>query len=487
MLRGIRLRQLPFLLAGLASSVGEGRAFAAALDLTTASASITIERVGGIGKLHTVELRVQGTGITSATITPTGATAMTLTKTGDDFVSTLSFDSEALLNTAIPNGAYRLDLNGGGRTVDIGFTRLSVPSPAISNPNPLLIQPPGPIEVAFAACSLCTGTADSVTAKLEQGPSSLATAELSSTDISWTPSDGMGPLELAEGSAFTVRISHSAVRESVLTASGSDAFTFRNGLAQSDAVVFETGFAPPEGAFCIVANETSPATLDPLGECLDLVDLELAIADPGGSFSIVAGGMDVDYEFQVRPGGKLSGVVTADLEGDAFKETSTLLEGRIRGEAHRLRQRVKFRLENAPPELKLKVHIEDLFSIPTGILSRVQLTRGVLAGAKLREEIRSTLPLAYAPLGWRLDFELTDSTPIQNASIQLENGRTFALRGEVFFDLATDRSLVELASRGADAGVRASIRSLAVDDTDGITAGKLAYRILGQTGSTPLP
>jgi len=487
MRRGVPLRYVPLLLLGLAISAGGGRAFAA-LDLTTASVSMTIERAAGIGNLHTVELRVQGTEITSATITPpgVGATAMSLPKTGNDFVLLLSFDSEAALNTAIPNGTYRLDLNGGSRTGNIDFARLNVPSPAISAPAPTVILLPGPIEVAFAACSLCTGTEDSVTAKLEQGATSLATATLAATDHLWTPSDGMAPLELAEDSAFTVGVRHFAVRETALTASGNDAFKFRNSFIQSDEVDFATGFAPAQGAFCIVANDTSPATLDPLGECLGFVDLALAIVDTSGSFSTVAGGVDVDYDLQLLPDGKLAGVVMADVDGDAFKETSAPLEGQLRGPADRLRQRIKFRLGDAPPELKLNVLIEDAFSILSGVLSQVQRTRGVLAGARIREEIRSTLPLDDEPLGWRFDFELTDGTRVENASIRLENGRTFPLWGNAYFDPANGRSLVQLAARGADEGVRAEIRSLGVDEVDGIVAGKLFYKILGQKGETPL-
>lgn len=487
MRRRVSLRCVLALCVGLAISAVAGPAFAQ-LDLTSASIAMSIPRVAGIGQQFTAELRVQGTDITSATVTPpgVGATPMTLLKVGSDFVLTLTFDSEAAFNAGIPNGTYRLTLNGGSRTADLVFTRLAVPSPAISEPVPTQIQSPGPIEVAFVACPICSEAGDIVAAELEQGSTSLATATLTATDHLWIPSDGAIPIELAENSTFTVRVDFLAARNTPLTASGADPFSFRNRFAQSDEVVFESGFAPTEGAFCIVSNDTSPATLDPLGECRGFDALEFALVDTSGSYATVAGGVDVDYDLELLADGTLAGSVLADVDGDGVQETSTELEGKLRGRGDRLRQKIEFQLGDAPPALKLKVQIADAFSLPDGLQSQTQRTRGVLAGVKIKEKIFSEESLAHEPLGWRFDFTITDDSQIEDASIQLENGRSFPLEGSAGFDATNGRWHVDLAGQGDDAGVSAEIRSLGVSDTDGIFGGKLFYEILGQKGQIQL-
>jgi hypothetical protein len=487
MRRGVPLRCLPALCLGFALIAAGGPALAQ-LDLTSAWVTMSIPRVAGVGQQFSVELRVQGTGITSATITPpgVGATPVTLLQTGSDFVLTLLFNSQAAFDTGFPDGSYRLTLNGGSRTADIVFKRLEVPSPAISAPVPSQLEQPGPIEVAFSACAICNEAGDSVTAALEQGTTSLATATLTATDQLWTPSDGAIPVELAENSEFTASVSFLAGRDTMLTASGNDTFTFRNRFAQSDELTFETGFAPTQGAFCIVSNDTSPATLDPLGECRGFDALEFALIDTSGSYATVAGGVDVDYDLELLADGTLAGDVLADVDGDGVYETSTQLEGKLRGRGDRLRQRIKFQLGDAPPELKLKIQIADAFSLPDGTQSQQQRTRGVLAGVKIKEKLLSEQSLVHEPLGWRFDFTITDDGQIEDASIQLENGRNFPLEGSAGFDASNGRWHVELAGQGDDAGVSAEIRSLGVDEIDGIFGGKLFYEILGQKGQIQL-
>lgn len=476
------------LLALLAVALAPGRVSAQAIDLVEVRALVTIEREAGEGVVHHVELRVIGTGITSASVTPPSGTAISLPKVGDDFVGELDFGSQIILDGAIPNGSYTLTLNGGTRTASIVYARPAVPSPAISAPDPNVVQVPGPTEVRFTRCSVCTESGDSVSAELLEGTTSLASATLTAADATWIPSDVGGPISLGEDSLFSARIVHETVRTSTLTTNtGGDSFTFSNTFTHSDEIVFATGFAVPVGDFCIVLNETTPASLDPLGECLQRADLELALVDPSGTIATTVGGLDVAYTLALAASGRISGLAQADLDDDGSLETSAELKGSLRGSARRLQQSLGFRLASVPLAAKLNVRVRDQISIPDALLSRLQRARGAVGATRIREDVPAVTVLPHDVLGWRLDFELDGTSRVQNASILLSSGRSVLLQGTSRFNLELGHANIRLASGGADRGVTVEVRRFRLDETGNVLRAELGYTILGQRGHVSLP
>ncbi len=462
---------------------------ASAQNLEAVFSTLTIHREEDVGFEFIEEVRVTGTGITSATITPAGGTAILLEPNGADFVHRKEATVESELDLLGENDeAFTLTLNGGARTATIEYARPAIPSPGVSEPEPDAVLLPGPVEVRFTACPICTAP-DGVVAELEEGSSVIATENLRSVDDEWTPPDAGDPdldLELDEDSSFTARVTHRA--SASVTLPGADPFTVTSTLIHSDEVSFTTGLSAPQGSFCIVANETDPPTLDPDGTCIGLVAVDLGIIDLDETLSTTVGGVDVELEPLVRASGRLTGIARADLDGDGSMETVTQLQGNMFGTAQRLHRRMVFRLVDRTRQDRLGVRIRDVLSISDGLVTHIERARGKLDGAKVNEEVQTLGPLLEETLGWRLDFELVGGGRVQGASLRLENGRVIRLRGTVHFNADRDLTMMNLASTGADRGVFVWIRRMVVDDTTTtITSGDLSYRILGQRGSTPIP
>jgi hypothetical protein len=136
---------------------------------------------------------------------------------------------------------------------------------------------------------------------------------------------------------------------------------------------------------------------------------------------------------------------------------------------------------------KLKVSVSDELSIPGDSLARLQRASGSIGGTKIKEEDASNVsPLPIAAQGFMLSFELDGTDVVQNASLELEGGRSFALTGTNKFDIARDLSTAKLSS---DDGVRIQLKKLGLDETmdPTVTEGSMSYRALGQSGAVTIP
>lgn len=476
---------LRFLMALLAA--GAATSARAQVDLEDVIFTVVIARSTEGADVISAEVRVQGTDINNATIAlPSNpGVNIPLDMDGADFVADDTFDSEAALNAVFSSGNYLLRLNNGTVQVTIPYARPGVPSPAISQPSAGSVIAPGAVELLFTSCPICIQSGDSTEAVLEDDAMNvLASDTLLSTDESWTPSDGMGgDLLLGEAAAFVARITHTAVRENtdIPVNDADDLFLFTHRFVQSDEIGFETGFAPPMGVFCIAVNHPLP---DP--GCAVVNDPLRSLLDTSGLVSTQVAGLDVDYDIDVSGGGAITGMAMADLDDDGSKETLGEVKGKLKGRDGEAQQKLSFGLESMLPA-KLKVSVSDELSIPGDSLARLQRASGSIGGTKIKEEDASNVsPLPIAAQGFMLSFELDGTDVVQNASLELEGGRSFALTGTNKFDIARDLSTAKLSS---DDGVRIQLKKLGLDETmdPTVTEGSMSYRALGQSGAVTIP
>lgn len=480
-----------FLMALSLCAAAAAPAFAQ-VDLTDVIITRTIARTSEGQDDIRAEIRVKGTDISNATITLPSApnTPLSLGPDGDDFVVSDDFATEAALDQVLPNGNYVLRLNNGNVTVTIPYTRPTVPSPDIDQPEAGAVFPPGSLEVLFTPCgNPCAQLTDSVDALLEDAAlNDLATEILSESDGSWTPPDGMGgDLVLGENLEFFVTITHTAVRQNgtIPVNDDDDAFLFTHVFVQSDTVGFRTGFAPPEGDFCLVVNDPTPPA-----ECSPLNDDLLFLLDTSGMFSTTVAGRAVDYDFDVDSKGTITGTAMADLAGDATKETVGTIKGKLKGKGGELKQKLSFPLVNEDPAVlaKLKVSVSDVLSIPFDSRERRQKASGNLGALKVKEDDTTTDPLPFTPLGWRVDFTIAADGAVQDGLLTLDGGRNFVLTGTNKFNLAKNESSLKLQT--ADKGIKLQLKKVELDDEvlpTEVVGGALSYKILGQSGKATLP
>jgi hypothetical protein len=486
------VRQSALGFAVLGSILGAAAPARGQIDVEGVGISLLVSLVNdaGSGSAAAVRARlfVTGSEITSAAITPPGGSPVGLVEIAPgEFAVEQTFADEAALTAALPDGDYLLDVNGGEATATLPFARPAVPSPNISAPLHQAVVPPGPVEVRFQPCTICSQTGDSTTATLESGGSVLASQVLPTTQAVWTPSDATGPLALPPSTPFEASVVHVAVRTRSLVATPTDPFVFGSALTRGDQVAFSTGFAPPEAVVCIVVND--PATLDPAGDCALHEDLADALFDTGGSFATTAVGVPVTYGFSVSPRGRLSGIADLDLDGDGSIETHVPLSGRLSGNDGRLRQRLRFAAASPerPPQTKLKVDVREETDTVSFLRTRVQIAKGRLGGVRVTETTSNTEALTPEPRGWRLDFDVSGTQgEITDASLTLSSGRTVPLFGRHRFVSETNRTNVRLKSGGAERGVQMEIDTLALDETGSIVRGLLRYRAFGQSGTIRL-
>jgi len=472
----------------------------AALTLTKLELDVQIQATNGVDSSFTVKFTVTGTEIATATVTPQGAggSAINVPCTAGTTCTVTQNLTQTEFNQLFPATArdYKLDLtqvSPGTETITdtVSFTLPTVPSPAISAPQPGQAVDPTSLEVKFSACSACT---QQTKAALLQGTTEVATADLPATSTSWVPPD-----PLAANSDFSVKVTHETSGSSSPAPRydpGNVVYEFTFVVTHSDTVAFSTGFAPPSGTFCIVVNDTTPPTLDPMSECTPVVEPAAGILDSSSPPEYVtsAAGITITYSLQLAASGRLSGIAEADLDGDSVLE-ATELDGRLKGKNGLLRQKIRIPFEVAASDTKLKVRIREEANLAalqgTTALEWLveQKARGKLNGVKVSEDTTST-PTQTVVTGWKLEFTLTGTEGPITGQLILAGGVSVSLSGSQSFQSESNRSTLKLGSDGADRGIRIELKKLVIDTTKTpqvITSGKLRFRAFGQRGSLLLP
>jgi hypothetical protein len=453
---------------------------------------VTIARSSVVSDSFAVQFRVTGTDLNNGSITPPGVAAVPfpLTPDGADLVLEQTFQSEAALNAVWQDGNYLLRVNGTNVQATLASTRPLVLNPAISKPGAGSVVPPGPVEVLFTKCAVCTQVGDSVVAVLENDMNVVLTQEppLTSASEDWTPEAPLGTLlQLPEQSSFVTSVTSTALRQANTPVLGEDSsaddlLLFSNSFVQSDEIDFTTGFDTPVGSFCLAANHPTP----PLG-CTTLIDPLLEVLDTSGAFVTQVDGHAVAYTVVVSDKGTITGSATADLDDNATQETGTV-KGKLKGKDGEVKQKLSFPLESTTPPVKVKVKISDEYSVPRNSFEGTRTASGSINGVKLKEETPSSGALPFPPLGWLLQLDVDADGVVSNAVLTLEGGRTFPLTGKNKFKFATDQTSLKLES--ADKGIKLSLKKIVLDDSTspmGVSGGDLSPRILGQKAKTTIP
>jgi len=485
-LRPIFLLLMPLLAAAPALAV---------IDIDEVSLEIVIARSSLVADEITAVLRVTGTDLNTGTSTITlpqaPNTPIPLDDDGPDLILEDTFASETELNTVLPNGNYILRINNGAVVATLVYARPVVPSPAISQPGPGSVVAPGTVELLFTKCAACNQVGDSVEAVLEDDLAVvLAQETLTSASEEWIPPDGMGgDLLLPQDSGFVGRVTHTALRQDNVVPNPADddgLLLFSHSFVQSDEIDFRTGFEPPVGDFCLAANHPAP----PPG-CEMLSDLSLQILDISGMNTIQVDGHDVDYDVNVGAGGELTGSATADLDDIGPNETGPgPIKGKLSGKGDgESSSKLSFSLEGDAPAAKLKVSVTETLSTFTGERQRLHRASGSIDGVKIKEAPPSmSVAPPFTPLGWVIEFELDANGQILSPVLTLEGGSSFMLTGTNKFNLASNQSSLKLQSDPK--GISIQLKKLVLDHVPNpmqITGGDLSYRMLGQSGRTPLP
>ncbi|MEN8160712.1 MAG: hypothetical protein ABFS41_11635 [Myxococcota bacterium] len=459
----------------------------AVVDVTQVMLEVRILEVQGGASDIGIEFRVEGTDLNNGTLTLPGApgTPIPLDPDGDDLVLEADLNTIADLNLLFPNGTYALSINAGSVTANIPYTRPGVPSPNISSPTLGQVLAPGPVEVRFTACPQCQLSEDSVVGRLEDDAmTELAMDDtLGPADTAWTPQDGMNDFMLAEASAFVARITHTAERETGVTASGDDGFPFLNRFIRSDEVAFETGFAPPIGTFCVEVNVAAPDA-----DCAQLNDPILSILDPTGTVVTTVAGLDVEYDLVVDSKGKITGDAMADLDDNTTFETMGEVKGKLGGKEGEVKQKVSVKFRNDALDAKLKLSVKEVLSILLDAVTGTQKASGKIGDTKIKEEVPTdAMPLPVTPQGWRVEFTLDGSDTVVNPTLTLEGDPAIPLEGSNKFDIVRDLTSLKLQS--PDKGIKIRLKKIGIDEGDmpQVVDGDLSYKILGQRGKRSLP
>jgi hypothetical protein len=197
----------------------------------------------------------------------------------------------------------------------------------------------------------------------------------------------------------------------------------------------------------------------------------------------------VAYTVSVADNGTITGSATADLDDNASQETGPApIKGKLKGKSGEVKSKLSFSLESTAPPAKFKVKISDLYSIPSDSFEGKQTASGSINGAKLKEEVLSSGPLPFLPLGWLLQLDIDASGTISNALLTLEGGRSFPLTGTNKFKFSSVETSLKLES--ADKGIRISLKKIVLDDSTvpmGLSGGDVSPRILGQKGKSTIP
>lgn len=472
---------------------------AEAADVTEVTFDVTVATTTQGSDSYLIEIRVTGTDLNNGTLTRPilGTDAVSFKREGDDLVIEDDFDSLTALDAAYPGDAadpYELRVNNGNIGANLLYVRQLVTNPDISKPSRGQTVPPAPIEVEFTNCAICSLSGDSVVAELELADGTPVDDEtLAATDESWIPEDGMGgDLSLPQLTDFLARVTNTTQRQNNVVVTGEendadDLLIFTNFFSQSDEVDFSTGFDTPAGHVCLSANDPMP----PAG-CTIVTDTLLQVLDTTGSYATTVNGHDVTYDVNVGSNGTLSGSAAADLNDDDIDDTFALeIKGKLKGKHGEVSEKISFKLDNPNIPAKLSAKITELFSIPGNTLDTTQKNSGTDGATKVNEELifpQTPIPPAAGPLGWVLEFDIDASGEVQNASLVLEGGRSFALTGSNKFKFTSGESSVKL--RTEDNGIKIDLKKVMFeDDVDpvAVNGGDLSQRILGQSRKAVIP
>jgi hypothetical protein len=468
-------------------------ASAGAADIDSVTFDLTLANVSKGSDTFAIEIRVVGDGFNNGVLQrPALLSNVTFKEDGDDLVIEDDFNSLAALLAAYPLGSYEVRVNNGNVRTTLSYNNTMqppVPNPDISHPDGGQVLPPEQaLTVEFTNCSICNQIGDSIVAELDQiddmGNRVLVDDEdLAPSAETWTPEDGMGgDLLLPQLTDFFVTITNETLRQTSVFVTGEgndddDIALFSSFVRQSDEVDFSTGFDTPEGHVCLSANHSMP----PVG-CTIVNDTLLQVLDTTGAYMTTVNGNDITYNVIVAGNGTLSGTASGF-------DVSSPIKGKLKGKDGDSSQKVSFTLDNENIPAKVKISINELFSIPGNTQSSTQKNSGTIGGVKVDPDgIPVNGALTQMPLGWLVEFDIDDSDEISNGSLTLEGGRLFTLTGSNKFKFTTGESTLKLQS--ADKGVRIDLKKVVFDDgvspvaTDG---GDLSQKILGQSHKAVIP
>jgi hypothetical protein len=480
----------------------------AQLDLATVELEVAIDGTAGVDTLFQVTVRITGTDIASASITTTGQPPLAIPcPSATECTTTQNLANQAALNALIPTTAtnYKIDPVGsedGAPTLTdtFSFARPVVASPAISEPLNGTSVDPGQITIRFVACGTCNAATRGTV--LQDGSPFEERLNLPASSTSWLPT-----MPFPANSSFTAKIEHATESTQNQTADGpaagtdDDPYTFTSRVSHSDMVDFMTGFASPEGNFCIIVNDPTMTLFD-TGDCDGLAYVEApasGVFDPSGMYALTAAGIPVLYSVQMNPKGKLTGIADADVGDDGSFETPGELKGRLKGKDGRLRQKTKMRFDAASDTrfsvgLRETAQLLSLASSPDLDWLVDQKTSGKVAGTKVKERSTSTRTVPDAVTAWKLAISLSGSSGSTLGSVELASGLAVALTGKLNFDTADNDSDVKLQSQGAERGVRVRVKNLVIDSTQTparLASGDVRFKGFGQRANvlatTPPP
>lgn len=481
----------------------------AALAIETLVIAVEVEGTKALDNVFEVTFTVTGTELGQATVTPEGGSAVVLSCSGGvSCTTTQVLASQAALDALLPTTAksYTVTLTGlAGAppptvTDTFSFARPSVPSPAISAPvHDSTTVTPGLVEVLFTACPGTSCSLDSLASLLE-GTTLLEGALLPVGETSWEPAT-----ELETATLYTVQLTHQTGGMLNLTADGvgggtdDDAYVLTFSVQHSDRVSFTTA-DPPTGSVCILVNDSG--TLD-TSDC-DVVshvdDSGSGILDTSHACTTEAGGIPIEYAFQLAPNGAFLEGATAEFDG-----ITVPMKGRLRGRDGVLRQRHAARFDDgAGTRLALRIREEATLTNLSSLTWTVEQSLrgkgplGKVDDTTVTQRMQPPPPMPPAPpspacndgplsLGWKLRFELEGIEGSAFGSFEREGGEPISLAGGQRFDPLTNEASVGLESAGANRGVRLRIRRFTIDEGTLEASGVIHFRAYGQSGTLVLP
>jgi hypothetical protein len=484
----------------------------AQLDLATVELDIAVDGTAGVDTVFQVTIRITGTDIATASIKPPDPSPAINIPCGSptECTTTQNLANQAALDALIPTAAtnYTIDLVGteaGPPTITdtFSYARAAVPSPAISAPVNGLSVDPGEITIQFAACGTCNAATEGTV--LEGGNPFEERLDLPASSTSWLPTT-----PFPANSSFTARIEHATESSQNQTGDGEGTndvpYKFTTRASHSDMIGFMTGFASPDGDFCIIVNDPAMDVFMDNSECDNVAYVE---APASGVFDvsnmdieISAAGIPIRYTVQMNPKGKLTGIADADIGNDGTFETPGELKGRLKGKDGRLRQKTKMRFGTGGSDTRFSVQLKeeaDLLSLAPPTMPDLawlvdQKANGRVSGTKIKERTTRTRTDLDADTAWKLLVSLPGSSGDTFGSVELASGLAVALTGKLNFDATTNESDVKLRSQGAERGVNVRIKKLVIDTTrtpSRLVSGDVRFKGFGQRANvlatTPTP
>jgi hypothetical protein len=459
----------------LVSSLLWGASGAAHAQLNVQDVSFRrgVDRIDGVDESAFGEVIVVGDGITSVELTFPDTSTMALSPlTTREFRLQLVLNDEAELDTEFGPGSYELDFNSGEEVVTVDHVIPAVPSPAISSPlQNSQNNSPTTTSYTWTGCSagVCDAATDHVSVSISAAGVPLASAILPAGTETWSP-----PV-LGEDADFTFFVDNVSYRVGFEFADPGDSFTLFQSFFQSDSIDFSTGFKgldeAPQGPFSVVVDD--PAN---------------AILDPSGNVNTTLAGVAIDYDFEVSPGGKVTGTGNADVDGMGEFETPVTVKGKLKGKEGILALKVTTRIKSKQvgTEASAKYTREQSIAAATGDFTGSELLKGTVLGVKV-EEGRPLADVIATPSDWQLDFTIStlDGRKLTATGVLIMgDGSMIDLAGKGTYKGTTS---LNLKSSGDDKGASFGLKGFTVDAMGDISGGTLSYKAFGQSGSLTLP